>query len=101
MPSLPMLPIAQSPGGYGADDHGQIWIEAQPAAAVSFLTLRTPCLGSWLGQCFAVNFSDKGVVLKILPASSGSWARNRKDHIKAQEMCICDVIVYTNFLTPS
>src|SRR5215471_5295759 len=43
----------------------------------------------------------RGAVLKILPASSGSWARNRKDHIKAQEMCICDVIVYTKILTRS
>jgi hypothetical protein len=61
---LPMLPITQSPGGYDADDHGQMWIEAQPPAAVSFLTLRTPCLGSWLGQWFAVNFSDKGCCFK-------------------------------------
>jgi hypothetical protein len=64
VPLLPMLPITQSPGGYDADDHGQIWIEAQPPAAVSFLTLRTPCLGSWLGQWFAVNFSDKGCCFK-------------------------------------
>jgi hypothetical protein len=89
------LPVSatRSPIADNADDHAQKWTPKPPSVEASFLTSRTPCLGS---SILIARMTDRtfqrGVnASKSLLTPTRPEVRNWFAKIEFQEMYFCDV----------